>query len=202
VDIPAALVTHPSLPVKSVKELIALAKARPADMFYSSSGTGAVGHLSGELFNALAGTKITHVPYKGAGPAIADLVAGQVQLSFVSVPAAFGHIQGGRLRMLAQCGETRFSSIPDIPTMQEAGLKGFVVSSGFSYLGPAGMAKPVVDKLNGALVHSLRDPNNRKALIDRGANPIGSTPAEHAAYIKAEIEKWHKVAAQAGLTPK
>lgn len=202
VDIPAALVTHPSLPVKSVKELIALAKARPADLFYSSSGTGAVGHLSGELFNTLAGTKITHVPYKGAGPAIADLVAGQVQLSFVSVPAAFGHIQGGRLRMLAQCGETRFSSIPDIPTMQEAGLRGFIVSSGFSYLGPAGIAKPVVDKLNGALVHALRDPNNRKALIDRGANPIGSTPAEHGAYIKAEIEKWHKVAAQAGLTPK
>lgn len=201
VDIPAALVTHPSLPVKNVKELIALAKSRPGDLFYSSSGNGAVGHLSGELLNALAGTKLVHVPYKGAGPAVVDLVAGHVQLSFVSVPAVIGHVQSKRLRLLAQCGEKRFSSIPDVPTMQESGVAGFVVSSGFSFLGPAGMAKPVADKLNGALVHALRDPNNRKALIERGADPVGSTPEQHATYIKAEIEKWQRVAAQAGLKP-
>jgi tripartite-type tricarboxylate transporter receptor subunit TctC len=201
VDIPAALVTHPSLPVKSVKELIALAKSKRGDIFYSSSGTGAVGHLSGELLNSLAGIKLVHVPYKGAGPAVVDLVAGHVQLSFVSVPAVISYVHGNRLRMLAQCGETRFSSIPDVPTMQESGVPGFVVSSGFSFLGPAGLPKPIVDKLNGALVYALRDPANRKALIERGADPVGSTPEQHAAYIKSEIEKWHRVVAQAGIKP-
>lgn len=201
VDIPAALVTHPSLPVHSVKELIALAKSKRGEIFYSSSGAGAVGHLSGELLNALAGTKLVHVPYKGAGPAVVDLVAGHVQMSFVSVPAVINYVHGKRLRMLAQCGETRFSSIPDVPTMQESGVPGFVVSSGFSFLGPAGIPKPIVEKLNGALVYALRDPNNRKALIERGADPIGSTPEQHAAYIKSEIEKWQRVVNQAGIKP-
>jgi tripartite-type tricarboxylate transporter receptor subunit TctC len=201
VDIPAALVTHPSLPVKNVKELIALAKSRPGDMFYSSSGRGAVGHLSGELFNSITGTKIVHVPYKGAGPAVVDLVAGHVQLSFVSIPAAIGHVHNGRLRLLAQCGQTRFQSLPDLPTMQEAGVKGFVVSSGFSFLGPKGLPQPVVEKLNSALAQAIRDPGNRKQLIERGADPIGSSPAEHAAFIKAEIEKWQKVARSAGIKP-
>ncbi len=201
VDIPAALVVHPSLPAKSVQELIALAKKRPGDVFYSSSGAGAVGHLSGELFNSLAGVKLVHVPYKGAGPAVTDLVAGHVQLSFVSVPAVIGYVQSGRLRMLAQCGETRCSSIADVPTMQESGVKGFIVSSGFSFLGPAGLPRPIVEKLNTALVQALRDPNNRKMLIERGADPVGSTPEQHAAYIKAEIEKWRRVANAAGIEP-
>jgi len=201
VDIPAALVTHPSLPVKNVKELIALAKARPGEVFFSSSGRGAVGHLSGALFNSITGIEIVHVPYKGAGPAITDLVAGQVQLSFVSLPAVVGHVQNGRLRMLAQCGATRFPSFPNLPTMQEAGVPGFVVSSGFSFVGPAGMPQPIVNKLNGALVQALRDPANRKTLIERGAEPVGNTPAEHAAFIKSEIEKWRRVAQNAGLKP-
>jgi tripartite-type tricarboxylate transporter receptor subunit TctC len=201
VDIPAALVTHPSLPVKNVKELIALAKARPAEVFFSSSGRGAVGHLSGALFNSITGTEIVHVPYKGAGPAITDLIAGQVQLSFVSLPAVVGHVQNGRLRLLAQCGAARFPSFPNLPTMQEAGVPGFVVSSGFSFVGPAGMPQPIVNKLNGALVQALRDPANRKTLIERGAEPVGNTPAEHAAFIKSEIEKWRRVAQNAGLKP-
>ena len=195
------LVVHPSVPAKSLKELVALAKARPGEIFYSSSGRGAVGHLSGELLNSMTRVKLTHVPYKGAGPAVVDLIAGHVQLSFVSVPAVIGYVQNRQLRMIAQCGATRFQSIPDVPTMQEAGLPGFVVSSGFSFLGPAGMARPLVDKLNSALVQALRDPANRKALIDRGAEPVGNTPEEHAAFIKSEIEKWQKVAASAGLKP-
>ena len=201
VDIPAALVTHPSLPVKSVKELIALAKARPGQIFFSSSGAGALAHLSGELLNSIAGTRLTHVPYKGAGPAVADLVAGHVQLSFVSVPAVIGFVQQGRLRMIAQCGATRFQSIPDVPTMQEAGVPGFIVSSGFHFLGPAGIPRPIVEKLNSALVQTLRDPAIRKALIDRGADPVGSTPEEHAAYLKSEIEKWQRVIKGAGIKP-
>jgi len=201
VDIPAALVTHPSLPVRNVKQLIALAKARPGEMNFSSSGVGAVGHLSGALFNSITGTNIVHVPYKGAGPAVVDLVAGQVQMSFVSIPAVVGHVQNGRLRMLAQCGATRFPSFPNLPTMEESGVPGFVVSSAFSFLGPAGMPQPVVNKLNAALVQALRDPAIRKALIDRGADPVGNTPAEHAAFIKSEIEKWRGVARKAGLKP-
>ncbi len=113
VNIPAALLVHPSLPVKSVKDLIALAKARPGELNYSSSGIGAVGHLSGALFSSITGAKFVHIPYKGAGPAIVDLVAGQVQFSFVSIPAAIGHVQSGRLRMLAQCGATRFPTFPE-----------------------------------------------------------------------------------------
>ena len=201
VDIPAALVVHPSLPVKDVKQLIALAKARPGEIFFSSSGRGALAHLSGALFNSMAGTNIVHVPYKGAGPAVIDLVAGHVQMSFVSIPAVVGHVQQGRLRMLAQCGATRFPSFPGLPTMEEAGMPGFVVSSGFSFLGPAGMPQPVIDKLNGALVQALRDPAIRKTLIERGAEPIGNTPAEHAAFIKSEIEKWRRVVHNAGIKP-
>jgi tripartite-type tricarboxylate transporter receptor subunit TctC len=201
VDIPAALVTHPSLPAKNVKELIALAKARPGEIFFSSSGPGALAHLTGELLNSQAGIKLVHVPYKGAGPAVVDLVAGHVQLSFVSVPAVIGHVQNGKLRMLAQCGAVRFASIPDVPTMQESGLPGFVVSSGFSFLGPAGMPQPIVDKLNSALVQTLRDGAIRKMLIERGADPVGNTPGEHAAYIKSEVEKWQRVAKAAGITP-
>ena len=159
----------PLAAVRNVKQLIALAKARPGELNLSSSGVGALGHLSGALFNSITGTNIVHVPYKGAGPAIVDLVAGHVQMSFVSIPAVVGHVQSGRLRMLAQCGATRFSSFPDLPTMVESGVPGFVVSSGFSFLGPAGMPQPIVDKLNGALAQTLRDPAIRKALIDRSA---------------------------------
>ncbi|MGZ8196940.1 MAG: Bug family tripartite tricarboxylate transporter substrate binding protein, partial [Burkholderiales bacterium] len=193
------LVVHPSMPVKNVKELIALAKARPGQIFYSSSGTGALAHLSGELLNTQARIKLMHVPYKGAGPAVTDLVGGHVQLSFVSVPAIIHFVQQGKLRLIAQTGEKRFQSLADIPTMQEAGLPGFVVSSGFHFAGPAGMPRPIVEKLNSALVQTLRDPVIRKTLIERGADPIGSSPDEHAAYIKSEVEKWKKVVTAAGI---
>jgi len=201
VDIPAALVVHPSLPVKNVKQLIALAKARPGELNLSSSGIGTLGHLSGALFNSITGTNIVHVPYKGAGPAVIDLVAGQVQMSFVSLPAVVGYVQSGRLRLLAQCGATRFPTFSNLPTMEESGVPGFVITSGFSFLGPAGMQAPVVNKLNTALAQTLRDPAIRKTLIERGADPVGNTPAEHAAFIKSEIEKWRRVAQTAGLKP-
>jgi len=201
VDIPTSVVVHPSLPVKSVKDLIALARTRPGQVFFSSSGAGAVGHLAGELLNSQARIKLVHVPYKGIAPGIVDLIAGHVQLSFPSIPVVIEHVRGGKLRMIGQCGETRSPSMPDVPTMQESGLPGFVVSSGFSFLGPAGMPRPVVDKLNGALVKVLQDPAIRKELISRGAVPVGNTPEQHAAYIKAEIGKWQKVAQGAGIKP-
>ena len=201
VDIPTSVTVHPSLPVKNVKDLIALAKGKPGELFFSSSGPGTVGHLAGELLNSTAGIRITHVPYKGIAPGVVDLIAGQVQLSFASIPVVIENVSSGKLRMIAQCGNTRSSSVPDVPTMQEGGLKGFVVSSGFSFIGPAGMPRAVVDKLNGVLVKSLQDPSVRKELINRGADPVGNTPEQHAAYIRAEIEKWQKVAAQAGIQP-
>jgi tripartite-type tricarboxylate transporter receptor subunit TctC len=201
VDIPAGLVVHPTLPVKTVQDLVALAKKRPGDLNYSSSGQGALGHLSGALLDATAGIKTVHIPYKGAGPSIVDLVAGQVQFSFVSIPAITGHLQSGRLRMIAQCGEKRFVSFPEVPTMVESGVKDFVITSPFSYLGPAGIPQPIATRLNEALRTALNDPKNNKMLIERGALPVGNTPAEHAAQIKSEIAKWKKVAAAAGLKP-
>jgi tripartite-type tricarboxylate transporter receptor subunit TctC len=199
VDLPAGLGAHPSLPVKSVKELVALARARPGELFYSSSGPGAVGHLSGELFNAIAKTKIVHVPYKGAAPSVVDLIAGHVQLTFVSIPLIVEHVKSGRIRLLAQCGGKRSPSLPDTPTMVEAGLPGFVVSSGFSFLGPAGIPRPIAERLNDALVKAVHEPSIRKELIGRGADPVGNTIDQHDAYIRAEVAKWQKVAAQAGI---
>jgi tripartite-type tricarboxylate transporter receptor subunit TctC len=201
VDVPSGLVVHPSLPVRNLKEFINLAKKRPGELFYSTSGRGTVGHLSGELLNSMAGTKLVHVPYKGAGPAVIDLVAGQVQLQFASMPLLTGYISAGRLRLIAQTGAKRSEFAQDIPTMEEAGLPGFVVRSGFSFVGPAGLPKPVADKLNLAMVTAVKDAENRKTLIKLGADPIGSSIEEHDAFIKSEIPKWIKMAREAGIDP-
>ena len=201
VDVPSGLVVHPSLPVRNLKEFIALAKKRPGELFYSTSGRGTVGHLSGELLNSMAGIKLVHVPYKGAGPAAIDLVAGQVQLQFASMPLLTGYISAGRLRLIAQTGEKRSEYAPEMPTMEEAGLPGFVVRSGFSFVGPAGLPKPIADKLNLAMVTAVKDAENRKTLVKLGADPIGSSIEEHDAYIKSEIPKWIKMARDAGIEP-
>jgi len=199
VDVPTGVVVHPSLPAKSIKQLIALAKARPGELNYSSSGPGAVGHLSGELLNSLARINIVHIPYKGIGPGIVDLIAGHVQISFASMPVVLGHVRQGRLRLLAQAGAKRATSLPEVPTVEEAGVPGFVVSSGFSLVGPSGIPRPIAEKLNDALARALRDPANRKALIDQGAEPAGNSIEEHTAIIKSEIEKWRKVIKDAGI---
>ncbi|MGZ8263281.1 MAG: tripartite tricarboxylate transporter substrate binding protein, partial [Burkholderiales bacterium] len=201
VDVPSGLVVHPSLPVQNVKQLIALAKPRPGQIFYSTSGRGTVGHLAAELLNSTAGIKLVHVPYKGAGPAVIDLVAGNIQLQFASIPLLVGHVRSGKLRMIAQTGEKRASSSPDIPTMIESGLPGFVVRSPFGFVGPAGIPRPVAERLNAALVAAIRDPANSKALVAAGAEPIGSSLDEHAASVKSEIEKWKKVARDANIEP-
>ena len=201
VDIPTGLVVHPSLQVKHAQDLIALARKRPGQLNYSIAGQGALGQLAGGLLGAQTGISIVPIAYKGAGPSIIDLVAGHVQFSFVSMPAIFSHLQSGRLRMIAQCGEKRFVTFPDVPTMIESGVKDFVFSSPFSYLGPAGLPQPIVNRLNGALRAALTDAKISRSLIEIGAQPIGSTPAEHAALIRSEIAKWKKVAQEAGLKP-
>jgi len=199
VDLPAGFLVHPSMPVKNVKEMIALAKAKPGEILYSTSGAGAIGHMAAELFNAMTGVKLVHVPYKGAGPSVIDLVGGHVQTTFVSLPLVLGHIQTGRLRILAQCGQKRFETLPEVPTMQEAGVPGFVVSSAFSFIGPAGIPRAAAEKLNGALMQAVRDPANHKQLIAQAADPIGSSIEEHAAAMKSEVAKWTKVARQANI---
>lgn len=200
-DVPTAFVVHPSLPAKNLKEFLAIARARPGDIFYSTAGRGTVGHLSAELLNSMARIKLTAVHYKGTGQSMIDLVAGHVQLQFPSMPAAVPHVRTGKLRMIAQTGAKRSSAAPDVPTMQESGLKGFVVSSGFAMFAPAGTPRPIIDRVHAALVKALNDPNVKRSLADQGAEVVASTPEEHDRFNRAEIAKWIKVARAAGIEP-
>jgi tripartite-type tricarboxylate transporter receptor subunit TctC len=200
-DVPAALVVHPSLPVKSVKELVALARANPGKLNYGSAGRGSIGHLSAELLGSLAKIKMTHVPYKGAGPALVDTIAGHVELLISSMPAVIPHARAGKLRMIGQAGDKRSAAAPDVPTMIEGGVPGFVVTAGFGLFAPAGTPRPAIDRVLAALKASLSDPNVRNRLSGEGAEPVGSTPEEYERFTRSEIEKWIKVARGAGIQP-
>jgi tripartite-type tricarboxylate transporter receptor subunit TctC len=200
-DVPTAFAVHPNLPVKNVKEFIALAKARPGQLNYSTAGRGTVGHLAAELLSSMTSIKMVHVAYKGTGQSITDLIAGHVQLQFSSMPAVINHARAGKLRLLAQTGEKRSAAASDVPTMVESGVKGFVVSSGFGLLAPAGTPRPVIDRVHGALVKALAEPGVRNNLSGQGADPVGNTPEAYEAFNKAEIAKWIKVARTAGIEP-
>jgi tripartite-type tricarboxylate transporter receptor subunit TctC len=200
-DVPAALVVHPSLPVKTVKELVALAKARPGELNYGSAGRGSIGHLSAELLGSLAGIKMTHVPYKGAGPALVDTLAGHVELLISSMPAVIPQSRAGKLRMIGQAGEKRSPAAPDVPTMIEAGVPRFVVTAGFGLFAPAGTPRPAIDRVLAALKATLSDPGVRDRLSGEGAEPVGSTPEQYEQFTRSEIEKWIKVARAAGIQP-
>lgn len=200
-DVPTSFMVHPALPAKNVKEFIAIARARPGEIFYSTAGRGTVGHLAAELINSTARIKLTPVHYKGSGPSVIDLIAGHVQVQLMSMPAAVPHAKTGKLRMIAQTGEKRSGAAPDVPTMQEQGLKGFVVSSGFALFAPAGTPRPIVDRVHAALVKALNDPGVKKSLADQGADVVAGTPEQHDAFNKAEIAKWIKVVSEAGIQP-
>jgi tripartite-type tricarboxylate transporter receptor subunit TctC len=200
-DVPTTLVAHPSLPVRNVKELIALARARPGQLNSGSSGQGSNSHLAGLLFNQLAKVNIVQVPYKSSSLAIIDLMGGHIEASFFSAPSVIEHARAGRLRMLAQTGAKRSATLPDIRTMQQAGVPGFVVTSVFGAVAPAGLPRPIAERLNTAIVKAVQDPTNRKMLIDMGAEPLGSTIEAHDAFIKSEVDRWRKVAKQAGIEP-
>jgi tripartite-type tricarboxylate transporter receptor subunit TctC len=200
-EVPSALVVHPALPVKNVKELITLAKARPNELNYSSPGRGALGHLAAELFSSMAGVKMVHVPYKGAGPALVDLIAGHVQLLFAAMPGVVQSARDRKVRMIAQTGKTRSASMPNVPTVVEQGLPGFIVSSQFGLLAPAGTPRPVIDRVRGALIEALNDPGVNTRLAALGAERVGSSPEEHDAITRSEIAKWMKVTRQAGIEP-
>jgi tripartite-type tricarboxylate transporter receptor subunit TctC len=193
------LVAHPSLPVKNVKELIALAKSKPGQIAYSSSGNGSGGHLAMELLDHMAGIKMLHVPYKGGGPALVDCLAGQVQLLFATQLASWPHIQAGRIRALATSTLKRPASLPDLPTVAESGLPGFDAGVWYGVLAPAGTPREIVARLNGEVVRALQQADYRKLLVNNTIEPIGSSPEQLGQYIKSEHAKWAKVIKEAGV---
>jgi tripartite-type tricarboxylate transporter receptor subunit TctC len=193
------LVVHPALPVKNVRELVALGKARPNELNFGSSGPGATDHLAGELFNLLTGTKMVHVPYKGGAPAMIDLVAGNVQIIFATVSTSIGQIKSGRIRAVAMTGTRRFVLMPELPTIAEAGVPGFAVNNWYGMFVPAGTPKEVVARLNAELVKILHMPDVKQRLLDSGIEAISNTPEQFAAYIQAETKKWAKVVKDANV---
>jgi len=198
-DVPAGLVVHPSLPAHDVKQLIAIARARPGQLNFGSAGPGTVSHLAGVLFNLVGKVDTVHVAYKSSGPSLVNLIAGQIAFSFPTVSGAIQHVNSGKLRLLALTSAKRSLMLKDTPTAEEAGLPGFVVNSGFGYVGPGGIPRPVVEYFNGAVVKAIQDPAVRKSMIDNGADPVGNTPEQHDIYLKSEVTKWLKVGKAAGI---
>jgi len=192
------LVVNPNVPAKSLGELIALAKANPGKLNFASSGYGAAAHLAGELFKTQAKIDIVHVAYKGAAPALQELIGGHTQMMFATAASVVGHIKSGTVRPLAVTTLTRMSAMPDIPTMDELGLKGFDANTWHGLVAPAGTPKDIVDKLSGAIMAALKDPVVRKSLEDLGVEIVGNSPAEFAVYIKTEIPKWTAVVKASG----
>jgi tripartite-type tricarboxylate transporter receptor subunit TctC len=194
-----ALVVHPSLPARSVKELVALGKSRPGDFIYGSNGVGNLNHLAGELFALEAGLKMLHVPYKGATPAITDLIGGQFTLMFATSVGVAPHIQSSRLRLLATGGEKRANAFPDTPTMVEAGLPNMVVTGWGGFLAPAGSPREVIEKIQRDVARQLQEPDLRERLRRDGSDPEVSTPEQFGAFVRSELEKWGRVVKQAGI---
>jgi tripartite-type tricarboxylate transporter receptor subunit TctC len=187
------LAVHPSLPAHSVKELIVLAKAHPGQLSYSSSGVGGTPHLAGELFNSMAGVTMVHVPYKGSAPAMADLLGGHIQLTFDNMLTVLPQVKAGKLRGLAVTMTTRSPLTPELPTVAEAGLKGFEVKSWNGVVVPTGTPKEIIARLNGEIVRILRQPDLREKFLVQGVELVPTTPEEFGAFIKQDIAKWAKV---------
>ena len=198
--VPLVFVVHPSVPANNLKELIAYAKSRPGYLTYASSGAGAPQRMAAELFKRAAGVDMLHVPYKGSGPAMADLIGGQVLTMVETVPAAQGFIKANKLRALAVTTPERISMLPDVPTAGEAGLPGFVVSSMFGVLAPANTPKEIVDKLNAELVKLLQVPEVKEQLLQQGAYAMSTSPQQTAERIKKEIGMWATVVQEAKIT--
>jgi tripartite-type tricarboxylate transporter receptor subunit TctC len=193
------LVVHPSLPVDSVKSLIAISKKRPGEINYGSSGIGTTPHLSAELFQFMTGSRWVHIPYKGSGLGLTGLLSGEVSLYFANVPAAFRHVQAGRLRPIALSGSRRTPAAPGIPTVAESGIPGFEVTSWFGVAAPARTPRTIVDRLNAEIVRALNSPDLRERMQGMGADPVGSTPEQYTAFVQNEIVKWGKVIKAAGI---
>jgi tripartite-type tricarboxylate transporter receptor subunit TctC len=193
------LVVHPSFPPRNVKELIAISKKHPNDINYGSSGTGTTVHLSAELFQYMTGTKWVHIPYKGGGPAIIELLAGHHVIYFGNVPSVIQHVRAGKLRPLAVTGAKRSIAVPDIPTVAESGIPGFLVTTWYGVSAPARTPRPIIDKLNAEIVRALNLPDLKTRLANDGADPVGNTPEQYTAFVENEIAKWAKVIKAAGI---
>jgi tripartite-type tricarboxylate transporter receptor subunit TctC len=196
---PNILVVGPALPVRSVEELIQVAKSKPGQLTFGSSGNLGSPHLAGELFKLMAGVNMVHVPYKGAAAALTDLIAGRISLSFASLPSAIGHVKSGRLRALAVTSEKRFSLVPELPTVAELGLPGFETSAWQGLLAPAGAPRAIVNRINADAASSVRSAGMRNLLAANGAEGVGNAPEAFAAFVQKQIAKWTRVVRAAGI---
>lgn len=197
--VPNVLVVHPSIPARSVKDFVALTAAKTGELTVGSSGIGSPRHLAGELFQMLTHVKLTHVPFKGQGVAMIELLAGRLQTAFPSIPASIQHIKSGKMIALGVTPRQRSAALPEVPTLEEAGVAGYEVSGWYGVLGPARMPKKIVATLNGEIERMLKDPGVRETLTRAGADPLSSSPEEFAKIIAADIGKWAKVVKAAGI---
>jgi tripartite-type tricarboxylate transporter receptor subunit TctC len=201
-ELPLVLLVNPALPAKSAKELIALANSKPkGEMTYSSSGSGGSMHLAGELFEDASGVQLLHVPYKGGGPALVDLIAGHVNLSFATILESFGFVKGGKLRALAVTSDKRSPALPDVPTLAESGLPGYNSISWIGLLAPAGTPQPVIDKVAADVREVLAAADVSQRLIDQGATPVGSSPAQFKSLIDNDRQRYARIIQEKGIKP-
>ena len=198
---PRILIVHPTVPAKSVAELITYAKANPGKLSFASAGSGGTNHLSGELFKMMTGVDMVHVPYKGAGPAVADVLAGRVQLTFDSIPVWIPHIKSGKVRALGVTSLQRSATVPDLPTISESGLKGFDVSNWLGVFAPANTSRDIVSRLNGELKKIMADTEIRRQLVEQGVEAMYTTPEGLAELVRKDIEKWTKLVKLSGAKP-
>ena len=196
---PNVVTVNPGLPVKTIKEFVALARQKPDELQYASSGVGTFLHLAGELFKITAGVDILHIPFRGAGPALIDVVGGHTNAAFGSVTSSIGHIRAGKLKPLGVGSLTRSATLPEVPTVAEAGVPGYSALQWYGLLAPAGTPQPVIDKLAAAVAEALRAPEVRERLAQDGAEPVGSSPAEFGALVKSELVKWADIARAANI---
>ncbi|QYY28949.1 MULTISPECIES: Bug family tripartite tricarboxylate transporter substrate binding protein [Cupriavidus] len=199
--VPLVFVVNPSVNASTLPQLVSLARSKPGTITYGSAGNGSPQHLAGELFKRMAGVDMLHVPYKGSGPAMTDLIGGQVLSMVETVPAAQAYVKGGKIRALAVTSSQRVSALPDVPTAAEAGLKDFEVSSMFGIVAPAGTPAPVIDRLSADLKKILAEPDVKEALLKQGAIATWTTPAQTSARIKSELARWNTVIRDAGVKP-
>jgi tripartite-type tricarboxylate transporter receptor subunit TctC len=199
--VPNMLSVNPALPVHSVKELIALAKAKPGTINFGSGGNGSAAHLAGEYFKLMTKTEITHIPYRGTSPAVTDLIAGQIQMIITGVPPTLNFVKTGKLRALAVATSKRLPLLPDLPTISEAGVPGYEATQWYGVLAPAGTPKPIVAKLNAEMAKAIKGPDVREKLAADAAEPVGNSPEEFGAFIKKEIARWAPVIKASGARP-
>ena len=198
-SLPLILIVHPSLPVRSVKDLVALAKAKPGQLSYASSGVGGATHMTAEVFRMMAGVDIVHIPYKGSGQAMADLIGGQVPLAFDQITSSLPHVESGKLRALAVTSAKRFASVPQLPTMSEAGVPGYEAVSWNGLSAPAATPGDVLMRIQAEVARVVQLPDIKERFFRDGIEPVASTPEQFAAHIRAERAKWEKVVAAAGI---